>query len=131
MSPQIGVGAVVLTKPINPDNLKEGDIITFRGQSADLMMTTHRILKININENGIDFTTKGDANNVKDPNTVKPERVVGKVYGKIEYLGYLLVFAQSKKGLLTMVFIPGILIIGYELYNINKLIKESKANKKV
>lgn len=125
MSPQIGVGSVVLVRPIDPAKLKEGDIITFRGQTADSILTTHRIIKVNSNENGIDFTTKGDANNVKDPNTVKAERVVGKVYGKIEYLGYFLTFVRSSKGILTMLIIPGGLLIAFELHNIAKLLKRN------
>lgn len=129
MSPAFDTGSLIFVKPIKPDNLKEGDIITFRGGSgSNSVVTTHRVIEIN-EENGLSFITKGDANNVQDPNPVLPDRVIGKVTGHVAYVGYIMEFAQTKQGLILLVFIPGMFIILYELKNIFKITQVEKSSK--
>jgi signal peptidase len=128
MSPTFDTGSLVFVTPVKPSEIIEGDIITFRGNSVNSALTTHRVVEIN-RKDGLSFTTKGDANNVEDPNPVLPDRVVGKVCGHIPYLGYLMGFAQTKQGLILLVFIPGILIIIYELKNIFKIAQEMREDK--
>ncbi len=118
MNPAFDTGSVVWVRHIEPERIQVGDIITFRGRENQ-SHTTHRVVGINT-ENGLRFTTRGDANNVDDPNPVLPQQLVGKVHGSLPYVGYIMGFAQTRQGLLFLVFIPGVLIITYELYNIYK-----------
>jgi signal peptidase len=71
-------------------------------------------------EDGLSFVTKGDANNVADSGTVPASRVIGVVGLAIPFLGRLLVFSQSKQGLLTLIIIPALVILvleGRELWS--------------
>lgn len=119
-------GSVIFVKFKDPKKIVVGDIITFRGLMADSPMTTHRVVKVNSSGN-LSFTTRGDANNVDDPNPVLASRVVGTVRWHLPYLGYLTGFAETKTGLVFLVFIPGAFVIVYETINIFRTINaESK-----
>lgn len=119
-------GSLVLVKEKDIAAIAAGDIITFRGASMDSPLTTHRVVKVNIDGDSITFTTKGDANDVADPNPVLASKVVGTVRGHLPFLGYLTGFAETKTGLIFLVFIPGGLIIVYEMYNIFKTLKTER-----
>ena len=127
MSPAFDTGSVVWLRSIEPEDVQVGDIITFSGRETQ-KFTTHRVVEIQT-EGGLRFITRGDANNVDDPNPVLPRQLVGKVHGSLAYVGYVMGFAQTRQGLLFLVFIPGILIIGYELYNIYRYTIEPDKNK--
>ena len=115
MSPEFDTGSLVAVNQVDPATLSQGDIITF-GRS-DGSIVTHRIAGINT-EGGLSFITKGDANNVEDSGTVAPERILGRVSVAIPYLGRVLVFSQSKQGLLMLIFIPALAILILEGRNL-------------
>ena len=61
MEPNLNIGDIVITKKISKDKLKEGDIISFRqGQSV----ITHRIKEVIYTNEGTEYKTKGDNNNI-------------------------------------------------------------------
>ncbi|MDW7672133.1 MAG: signal peptidase I [Bacillota bacterium] len=122
MNPSFDTGSLIFVKKQPPETIAVGDIITFAGPRADSALTTHRVAAIN-NEVPLSFITRGDANNVNDPNPVPEERVIGTVRGFVPYLGYIMGFAQTRAGLIFLVFIPGVMIIIFEIFNIFRLIK--------
>ncbi len=128
MSPAFNTGSLVFVKSTDPVNITEGDIITFSSANASERLTTHRVVGIN-RENDLSFITRGDANNVNDPNPVAAENIVGRVTGSIPYIGYLLGYAQTRQGLILMVFIPGFLILIFELRKLYGYMVEAKTNK--
>lgn len=71
MEPEIQVGENIIIKKCKEYNV--GDIITYISDEGNLI--THRI--ISINENA--YCTKGDANNVQDPEPVLSNQIYGKV----------------------------------------------------
>lgn len=117
MEPAFNTGSIVFVRPADPGEIQPGDVITFTGTGGGNLLTTHRVVEIK-QENGLEFITRGDANNVNDPRPVPAENLIGKVHGSAPYLGYLLGFARTRKGLLFLVFIPGLLVIIFELRNI-------------
>jgi signal peptidase len=117
MKPTFDAGSLVFVREVDPRSIAVGDIITFKGADGGPILTTHRVVKINDGEQ-LSFITRGDANNVNDPNPVPAENVVGRVRAYIPYLGYLITFSQTKMGLVFMIFVPGGILIAYELYNI-------------
>ena len=129
MRPTFDISSIVLVREVDPRTIPVGDIITFKGVGDAKTLTTHRVVKINDGEQ-LTFTTRGDANNVNDPNPVPAQNVVGKVRAYIPYLGYLITFSQTRIGLVCMIFIPGGLLIAYELYNIYNYTRRKKAEKK-
>ena len=123
MSPAFDTGSLAFVKEADPAKIVPGDIITYRGPGSGGTLTTHRVVDIKTG-NGLEFITRGDANNINDPSPVPAGNIVGKVYGSVPYLGYLMGFAQTRQGLIFMVFIPGAFVIFYELRNIYKYMGE-------
>ena len=127
MSPTIKPGDIVVSIHVNPEEIREGDIITFKDQNNQKNCITHRVVNILRDDEGnIYFRTKGDANEDPDINLVPSSLVIGRVTLVIPYLGYLPTFAKSKLGFITMIFVPGILIIINEILRMMKVSKEKK-----
>jgi signal peptidase I len=125
MNPAFDTGSVVFVKSTEPTEIVEGDIITFSSSGDATRLTTHRVIGINLS-NGLNFITKGDANNINDPSPVPAENVVGRVTGSVPYIGYLFGFAQTRQGLILLIFIPGLFLIIMELRRLFKYMVEAK-----
>ncbi|ASN52620.1 signal peptidase I [Sinomonas sp. R1AF57] len=68
MAPLINPGDVVVSVETPASALKVGDIITYRIPVEDQRVETHRVASLSRNATGATvITTKGDANNGKDP----------------------------------------------------------------
>ncbi|MCY6371368.1 signal peptidase I [Clostridium ganghwense] len=125
MKPQIQPGDVVIAKDINPEEIKEGDIITYRLNASTLV--THRVVEV-INKDGqIQFKTKGDANNVEDAKLVTSQQLIGKNVYFISKGGSIAQFIRTPKGFVMIILIPVAVLIGSELV---KTIKKEKEEKK-
>ncbi|MEK6620392.1 MAG: signal peptidase I [Chloroflexota bacterium] len=90
MDPAIPKGALVIVKATSPSALRVGDVVTFerRGEAV-----THRIveiedLRIGDLRDGRVFTTRGDANEVADPDRIEFPGEVGLVRGHLALAGY-------------------------------------------
>jgi signal peptidase len=91
MEPTIHKGSLVIDAPVTADALKLGDIITFDHYDQT---TTHRIVGIEGTANGTMFSTKGDANQVGDPEPLTFPGRVGLVKLAIPGLGYAVAWMQ-------------------------------------
>jgi signal peptidase I len=125
MNPAFNTGSLVFVKPTEPLEIAEGDIITFSSSGDATRLTTHRVVGLNMDD-GLSFITRGDANNVNDPSPVPAENVVGRVTGSVPYIGYLFGFAQTRQGLILLIFIPGLFLIIMELRRLFKYMVEAK-----
>ena len=131
MVPNINVyDAVINMRVENANDLKVGDVITFRSSSSltPNMTITHRIKAISETEDGeICFITKGDANNVEDDSCTKHSAVIGKVILRIPGLGHIQRFLASGFGWLMCILIPALIIIARDIMKITRLasIKDS------
>ncbi len=89
------------------ETIQVNDVISF--QVSEDMLVTHRA--INITEEGI--FTQGDMNQNPDPNPVTRENYIGKTVFAVPYIGFLLAWVHTKKGLIilgvsvTILFIMG------------------------
>jgi signal peptidase len=128
MSPAFEAGSLVVVRPAEAEEIAVGDIITYREPGEGAKLTTHRVVEVE-DENGLQFITKGDANEVVDQGPVPAENLVGKVVFAIPYAGYVADFAQSPQGLVTLVIIPGILIIVFEARNLLRYAAELERQK--
>jgi signal peptidase len=129
MSPAFDTGSVIFVEPMEPEDIREGDIITYRGLGDSRLLTTHRVVGIEGSGQDLEFITRGDANDVNDPYPIPGENLVGKVTLSIPYLGFLMGFGQSKQGLLVLVVIPGVLLIINESFKLYKSISKMKEEK--
>ena len=124
MEPELKVGAVVITRPVDAEEIKTGDIITFHSPLNE-QLTSHRVIAAE-GGSSVHFQTKGDANKDTDPFTLPPENVVGKVCFHIPYFGYVAQFVKTPLGLLLTLCLPGLITIVMELRNIWRIIAEER-----
>ena len=100
MQDAINVNDIVVTKEVDRQLLKEGDIIAFKKEG---IITTHRISKIE-EENGENiYITKGDNNNIEDKDPVYFSEIEGKYQFKINALGTIYNIFQNYLCLLILI----------------------------
>jgi signal peptidase len=121
MSPTFNTGSIVGVGPISYEQIKQGDIITFKDPEGRTI--THRVLEIT--ENGL--VTKGDANDAKDTALVTKDRVIGEVQFSVPLVGYLIEFVKSKVGMVVFLGVPGLYLIVSQIWKLLRMIKEKEA----
>ncbi len=124
MEPAIHTGSIVAIKPGgDTSEFKKGDIITFRADENRLI--THRIVEVAKNEQTgqVIYRTKGDSNDAPDMEPVQSANVIGRYTGfTIPYIGYILSFAGTKLGNVTLLIVPGMLLFIYAVISLWKAI---------
>lgn len=88
MVPEYSRGDAVIIEKFTPDEINQiqvGDIIVYKHND---IIITHRVVKMNKNENKVVFKTKGDNNEIEDGFNVQSSDVIGVVRRKIKYIGY-------------------------------------------
>lgn len=99
MEPKYGVGEVVICKEVEPEKIKIGDAIVYRGNTGELngLIIMHEIVDIYYNDqNELKIHAKGIANNRDDPE-ISTDQVYGIVKGKSDILTLLYSLALNKK----------------------------------
>lgn len=132
MVPRINVYDAVVTMRVTEKNIKVNDIITFLSKDIETQGTpiTHRVVGI-VYENPktkdkvVGYRTKGDHNNTQDFALIKPDEVLGKVYLKIPYIGYIQRFLTKPIGWILIIVLPCLFIIGNDVFKIVKTTKKS------
>lgn len=102
MYPEIESGDLIICK--SQKEFKQGDIVTYY-ENGSTSTVTHRIIRGQEGEDGFEWVTKGDANNIEDK-PIKPDQILGVYKGRIRGLGNVIMFIQSTKGILLCVVLP-------------------------
>ena len=120
MEDTIPKGSLVITKAVDPKNLKIGDDITYMSGATSTI--THRIIEIR--ENYMDsniraFITKGTMNKNPDKNPVVAANVVGKVVFHSKVLGAIAAFLSKNWPivLFIMVILVGLFYVLKWIFN--------------
>lgn len=122
MEPTFKVGSIIYYKQVPQNEIKKGDIITFK---YDDTFISHRVNNIE----GQLYETKGDANNTPDLKKITYSDIVGKDANFcIPYLGYYVKFINDHMYLLIIVAV--ILVADFILSNIGKKEPDNKEEKK-
>ncbi|MGQ3328641.1 signal peptidase I [Halorubrum sp. FL23] len=117
MTPAIAPGDVVIVDERDPTSIVEGDVITFARGTSDVPVT-HRVIGV-VDEGGaLAFETMGDANEGPDPGLVPAVSLVGAVMLTIPYIGYVIQFAGTRVGFVTLVLLPFGLLAVTEVWSI-------------
>ncbi len=127
MEPELKVGGLVVTRPMAPEEMGVGDIITFYSP-LNKKLTSHRVVAVE-EGSSLYFRTNGDANEDADLATVPAQNVVGKVCFHLPYFGYATQFIKTPLGLLLTLCLPGLVIIGMEMRNIWQVLTEGEIEK--
>lgn len=118
MEPELKKDDVVVIKKAKADNLKQGDIVTFKQNGETI---THRIVQIDDIEDGKLYITKGDNNNVQDEQGLRFDQIEGKLVIKIPQLGKMV--ASFKNGIIIVL----VLLISAIIY-LNKITAKERSN---
>lgn len=116
MAPAINVGDLAVVAPARAEDLRVGDVITYRQPDKADVVVTHRIIGIEADASGRkSFVTKGDSNNTTDQVAVDSATVLGRVAYVLPKLGYLVDFARRAEGKVLLIGVPGLLLLGMDL----------------
>lgn len=115
MEPELMTGSTLYTLKTAPENIRVGDTITYADGGR---FTTHKVIEKRNQSGEISFKTKGIANENPDPGYVSGDELVGKKIFSIPFMGYLITWAGTSAGVLTLIFLPATLIILLELKEI-------------
>lgn len=126
MEPNLEINDVVLVQKCDILELKKGDIITFR---QDERIISHRILKVTKEKGIIKFQTKGDNNEIPDPDLVEQEQIYGKVLFRIKKIGKFISYIQNARGFINIVIFAIIVYILVTLKDKQKHIRKIRRKK--
>ncbi|GEP34096.1 hypothetical protein NSZ01_18640 [Nocardioides szechwanensis] len=115
MKPGMPPGTLIVVRPVDPEAIAAGDVITYQIKSGDPTVVTHRVVAVGFDGTGeVRWQTQGDANEAVDQNWVLPVQVQGEQWYTIPYVGYLTSFVtgQQREALTLLV---GVSLLGYAL----------------
>ena len=158
MEPAYHVGSLIYVKETAPEKIEVGDPITYV-VNEDLLVSTHRVVDIDVFYTGTHavtdeegnpvlddkgepvyeeveleepsyyFTTKGDANAAVDGTPVYYKNVLGVPVFSIPLLGFLSSWLQTRKGMIMGISIALVIIILTFLPDLLKLVDEPEKKK--
>ena len=124
MEPTFEKDDVVIVKKSDPSILQKSDIITFQQEDR---IISHRIIDIIKINDTIKFRTKGDNNEIADPNLVESGQVYGKEVFTIKKVGNIITYIQNIRGFLNVAIF---IIIIYILVNLRDKQKNTRKIKR-
>jgi signal peptidase len=126
MTPSLRLGSVAVAKPVSPEELRVGDVIA-RRWSPDSSAVLHRIVDITIDDGQYVLVTQGDQNGRPDPDPVFVEGKGDKIIYAVPYVGFLLHFARTTIGFVSLVAIPIAFLLGQTLWKMRGLVRRPLA----
>jgi signal peptidase len=119
MAPTFNSGDLIFIRTCDPENLEEGDIITFHTIiDNEYVLNTHRIAEIKTEEGVRSYVTKGDNNEISDTHIIADGDIVGKYLGRIPNLGKIMDVLSSSAGFLIIIVLPMLLFFIYQVYHL-------------
>lgn len=104
MEPAIKMGSMVIVKELPASEIKIGDAAIFYTEDREAKVT-HRV--VDIEGNGESFITRGDANNMDDPNPRGKSEVIGKVLFPIPFMGFIFYYLSKPIAILVILILGG------------------------
>ncbi|CUR54683.1 Signal peptidase I [metagenome] len=90
MEPAMPPGTLVVAKPVDPEKIGVGTVVTYQLKSGEPTVVTHRVTQVGITSTGqYRLTTQGDANNTPDEKLVRPVQIRGERWYYVPYVGYV------------------------------------------
>ena len=132
MEPIIKVRDAVLVRRYDPDDIKVGDVVTYRATDETYygILITHRVVDIQYENGKKLYITKGDHNPTIDRSPIEDSQIYGKVVMRIPKIGYIKYFLISSYGWIIAIVVPSLGIIIYDIMKIFKNIKNPKNKEK-
>jgi signal peptidase len=90
MEPTLPPGTLIIVRPVEPADIRIGDVVTYQIRSGEPGVITHRVVEVNSSSTGeLTFTLKGDNNSDIDNKPVLPGQVQGRVWYSVPYMGFV------------------------------------------
>lgn len=118
MRPAMEPGSLVIVRPVDPADIRIGDVITYQLHSGRPEVVTHRVVGIAASSGGErTFTTQGDANSTPDAEPVMEVQVRGRVAYMVPWLGHVnsAIHSATRSNLLIVAAVG---LIGYGLWQV-------------
>jgi signal peptidase I len=110
MSPAIETGDVVVVDPVSAGSVDVGEIVTFDNPDGSDRLMSHRVRAVEATEDGLRFTTQGDANTADEHWTIARDGTVGRVLYRVPKLGFAVNVIQSTPGKVGLIALPALLL---------------------
>lgn len=113
MVPTYPPGTLVIVRPVDPQQVRIGDALTYQLESGKPAVVTHRVIAIDNSSTGdVTYITKGDNNALADEKPVMPVQIKGTVWYSVPFIGYV----NNVIGSDTRAIIVPVLATGLFLY---------------
>jgi signal peptidase len=90
MEPNLPPGTLIIVRPVTPDEIRIGDVVTYQIRSGQPGVITHRVTAISSSSaGGRTFTFKGDNNSVADADQVLPVQIQGRLWYSVPWVGWV------------------------------------------
>lgn len=90
MEPTLPPGTLIIVRPITPDEIRIGDVVTYQIRSGQPGVITHRVTAISSSSaGGRTFTFTGDNNSVADADQVLPVQIQGRLWYSVPWIGWV------------------------------------------
>lgn len=126
MEPSYPVGTLVVSRPVAPEQIRTGSVITYQLRSGQEQLVTHRVVGVGITVGGErTYLTQGDSNDVPDARPVRDAQVRGAAWYHVPYAGYVAgAFTGQREGIGIAV---AVLLIGYAVWQVLRSARERAA----
>jgi signal peptidase len=118
MVPTLRVGSLTVDRSVPSATVRVGDVITFADPYVKGRLVTHRVVRIFHTKHGLAYRTKGDANDARDPWTIRLPGRVGRVAFSIPYAGYALWYLHTREVRSGLILFSALLLLTWVLRRI-------------
>jgi signal peptidase len=119
MEPTLGVGSIAVMERVDGSMVRANDVVKFREPESNRVVT-HRVVAVLPDGQ---LTMRGDANAVDDPVPVPRGAVEARLLFVVPFVGQALRWLGSPGGYVTVVLIPGLAVIGWEVATILRALR--------
>ena len=128
MSPTIPEGSLIVIKPVDPESIRLGQVISYHPPGSPRTTVTHRVAEIVRDGRGrVSFRTRGDANTDLDRYVVPGSNLVGRVRMDVPYIGSFAQGLGSRGAFIALIILPALALTGMELRRLARKHKQTRS----
>lgn len=124
MEPTIPTGSVIVSRPVDPGDVRLGDVLVFRSpsgalvsggddgvfQATEAMLITHRVVGVEPDGDEVAFRTRGDGIAEADPWLVTPDLVRARYVAHVPAIGSVLAEPGFRRGAYLAMAAAGLVV---------------------
>lgn len=90
MEPTLPPGTLIVVRPVEPMDIRIGDVATYQLRSGEPTVVTHRVIAVSKTAGDeYSFTFKGDNSSQPDPGEVREVQLQGRLWYSVPYIGWV------------------------------------------